>query len=92
VFKPDMKVTALEPDRVVRWRCVGGEENWRDNDFSFELIDEGELTRLMFRQDYARELDDVTYGEFNYNWGYYLTSLKTLCETGAGFPFGRGRG
>jgi steroid delta-isomerase-like uncharacterized protein len=88
VFKPDMRVGALEPGRLVKWTCVGGEENWQDNGFSFELSDDGQLTRLMFRQEYARELDDKTYGEFNYNWGYYLTSLKALCETGTGKPFG----
>jgi steroid delta-isomerase-like uncharacterized protein len=88
VFKPEMRVVDLQPGRLVKWTCVGGEERWRDNGFSFELSDEGQATRLMFRQEYARELDDTTYGEFNYNWGYYLTSLKSLCETGTGRPFG----
>jgi uncharacterized protein YndB with AHSA1/START domain len=89
VFKPEMRVDALEPDRTVRWTCVGGEPNWHDNVFIFDLTEGNELTTLMFRQEYARELDDRTYGEFNYNWGYYLTSLKSLCETGTGAPFGR---
>lgn len=89
VFKPEMRVDALEPDRTVRWTCIGGEPNWLDNVFVFDLTVDKGLTTLMFRQEYARELDDRTYGEFNYNWGYYLTSLKSLCETGTGAPFGR---
>ena len=38
-------------------------------------------------QDYGRELDDEAYGRFNFNWGYYLQSLKEFSETGTGFPF-----
>jgi hypothetical protein len=30
------------------------EPNWLDNAFSFELSDDGELIRLMFRQEYSR--------------------------------------
>jgi hypothetical protein len=36
--------------------------------------------------EYARELDDVNYGIYNYNWAYYLESLRKLCETGKGEP------
>jgi steroid delta-isomerase-like uncharacterized protein len=86
-FKPDMRVDVLQSEQLVKWTCVGGEKDWADNTFSFELSRDGETTRLTFRQEYARELDDTTYGEFNYNWGYYLTSLKLLCETGVGRPF-----
>ncbi len=27
------------------------------------------------------------YGNYNFNWGWYLASLKRLCETGQGNPF-----
>ena len=85
-FNPDMEITALEPDRRVEWRCVGGHDNWRDNTFSFALDERDGGTGLMFVQHYARELDDETYGNYNYNWGFYLLSLKKLCETGSGTP------
>jgi hypothetical protein len=38
-------------------------------------------------QGYARELSDEVYGIYNFNWGYYLNSLKLFCEKGAGVPF-----
>lgn len=86
-FHPDMEQTALEPDRLVRWTCVGGHDNWQDNTFEFRLeLRDGE-TLLLFRQEYAQELGDETYGTYNFNWGYYLHSLKQLCETGKGTPF-----
>ncbi|MCQ3973757.1 MAG: SRPBCC domain-containing protein [Anaerolineae bacterium] len=86
-FNPDMKVIQLDPDRTVHWQCVGGHDNWLDNTFSFELSDKGENTLLLFTQLYARELSDEVYGTYNFNWGYYLDSLKAYCETGSGKPF-----
>ncbi len=29
-------------------------------------------------------------GTANFNWGYYLDSLRLLCETGCGKPFRSG--
>jgi len=42
---------------------------------------------LKFTQIYANELDDVSYGIYNYNWGYYLDSLREYLEDGKGKPF-----
>jgi hypothetical protein len=36
---------------------------------------------------HAGELSDETYGTYNFNWGYYLNSLKQRCDTGVGTPF-----
>lgn len=82
-----MKQTALTPDRLVKWRCVGGHADWRDNTFPFALEERAGETQLMFRQEYAQELSNEVYGTYNFNWGYYLGSLKQLCETGTGTPF-----
>lgn len=86
-FHPDMKVTNLNEDTLVEWECVSGHDNWQDNIFSFELRSEGNTTKLMFNQIYAQELSDEIYGTYNYNWGYYLNSLKKFCETGTGVPY-----
>ena len=65
-----------------------GHEPWKDNTFRFELfrLDDGR-TRLRFWQHYAVELEDDYYGIYNFNWGYYLESLRLLCTTGTGKPF-----
>jgi len=44
-------------------------------------------TRLRFTQDYAVELSDDDYGIYNFNWGYYLESLRLLLTTGTGQPY-----
>jgi hypothetical protein len=66
---------------------VSGHEPWRHNTFRFELADHDAGTRLRFWQDYAVELSDDAYGIYNFNWGYYLESLRLLCTTGIGKPF-----
>ena len=86
-FNPDMKVTNAHSNQLVEWRCVAGHENWQDNTFSFEVREVNGETDLMFVQVYAQELSDEVYGTYNFNWGYYLQSLKLLCETGKGTPF-----
>jgi uncharacterized protein YndB with AHSA1/START domain len=86
-FGPQMKPAGLEPGRLVQWTCVGGHANWQDNTFTFGLEARNNETMVMFVQEYAQELSDEVYGIYNFNWGYYLNSLKQLCEKGAGTPF-----
>ncbi len=86
-FSADMQITRLEEPTRVEWKGVGGEPLWKDNTFSFELDDRGDRTMLMFTQDYAGAISDEEFGRFNFNWGYYLGSLKQYCETGEGYPF-----
>ncbi len=87
VFHPQMRQTALEKHRLVGWLCVGGHDNWQDNAFRFSLDERAGETLLRFEQQYAQELPDEVYGTYNFNWGYYLNSLKQFCETGMGTPF-----
>ena len=87
-FNPVMEIAKIEPDSELDWRCVGGHGPWDDNTFRFRVVslDDGR-TRLRFWQDYAVELSDDAYGVYNFNWGYYLESLRLLCATGSGKPF-----
>lgn len=86
-FNPHMKQTRLKEAEVVEWRCIGGHANWQDNTFTFALRPIDDETSLLFVQQYAQELDDDTYGTYNFNWGYYLESLKSFCEQSVGKPF-----
>jgi uncharacterized protein YndB with AHSA1/START domain len=87
-FNPVMQVVEAVDPRLLRWRCVRGHPNWQDNTFTFELValPDGR-TRLRFTQDYAVELSDDDYGIYNFNWGYYLESLRELLTTGTGRPY-----
>jgi uncharacterized protein YndB with AHSA1/START domain len=85
-FNPDMEITELAQARAVGWRCVDGHEPWAGSTFRFELVNYGNGTRLRFWQHCARELDDDHFATYNFNWGYYLESLRLYCETGTGRP------
>jgi uncharacterized protein YndB with AHSA1/START domain len=87
-FNPVMEITEIKDGSTLRWRCVDGHDNWTNNTFQFELLAfEDGRTRLRFSQYYAVELSDDDYGIYNFNWGYYLESLRLLCSTGVGKPF-----
>jgi uncharacterized protein YndB with AHSA1/START domain len=87
VFNPDMEIFLMEePSRVI-WKCVGGHDPWHGSEFHFDIEDLGERrSRLVFKQTYGKPIDDVNYGIYNFNWGYYLQSLKDYVETGSGRP------
>ncbi len=87
-FNPVMEIVALEEGRQLEWRCVAGHQPWDNGTFRFEIVDlDDGRTKLRFWQDYAVELSDDAYGVYNFNWGYYLESLRLLCTIGAGKPF-----
>ena len=85
-FNPQMRVTELVPGALVAWECVGGHEPWAANTFRFELAGQDGGTLVRFWQYYARELSDDAYGNYNFNWGYYLESLRLLTSAGTGKP------
>ncbi len=86
-FDPAMRVTALEPGSRVAWELAGGHPNWEGSTFEFRLEGNDAGTLLRFWQYYGRKLSDDDFGIYNYNWAYYLESLRLLCETGQGKPF-----
>jgi uncharacterized protein YndB with AHSA1/START domain len=87
-FNPVMEIVNLDGGTSLTWRCTEGHQNWDDNTFDFELVSLADgRTRLRFTQNYAVELSDDDYGVYNFNWGYYLESLRLLCTTGNGKPF-----
>ena len=86
-FNPDMLVTTEQEPSLVEWRCVSGHDPWQDSTFRFEIVEAASGSLLRFTQGYSIEVSDDAFGIYNFNWGYYLQSLKDFCETGAGKPF-----
>lgn len=89
-FNPEMDVIAARESEHVCWRCISGNELWRGSTLSFDLRRAEEGTELLFEHEYAQDLETRAFGEFNYNWAYYLRSLKQYCERGTGMPFDPG--
>ena len=81
-----MRIARLEPYRRVSWECLEGDAEWIGTTFTFELDPLSDGTRLRFTHGNWREATDF-FASCNYNWGYYMRSLKSYCETGDGTPF-----
>jgi uncharacterized protein YndB with AHSA1/START domain len=86
-FHPVMRVTRRDEPRALEWALEGGHEPWNGSRFVFELAEANGGTSLLFRMTYGQELPDEQYGVYNFNWAYYLDSLRLLCEEGTGKPF-----
>jgi uncharacterized protein YndB with AHSA1/START domain len=72
------EVLEVDPPRLLRCRWSGA---FGDTVVAFELTPtiagtRLRLERLRFWQEYAVELSDDAYGIYNFNWGYYLESLR----------------
>lgn len=73
--------------RSLRWQCREGADDWTDSSIRFELQRRDRGTLILFEHEFARAVEREAFGRYNFNWAYYLQSLKALCETGQGFPF-----
>jgi uncharacterized protein YndB with AHSA1/START domain len=85
-YRTAMRVAVLDPPRRVEWECVAGDEEWVGTRVVFGLEPKGDQTLVRFLHGGWRQATDF-FASCNYNWGYYLTSLKSYCETGHGTPF-----
>lgn len=86
VFNPQMKVLASEPGKEVKWECIDGHEPWLGNIITFLITAQADGSQLHFTHEYTSPIAEEDYGYYNFNWGYYLNSLKDYCETGEGSP------
>jgi uncharacterized protein YndB with AHSA1/START domain len=86
-FHPVMRVTERDEPHVLEWAIESGHEPWTGSRFRFDLQERDGTTAVLFRMSYGQELSDEQYGVYNFNWGYYLESLRLLCQEGSGRPF-----
>jgi uncharacterized protein YndB with AHSA1/START domain len=81
-----MRVDDAQPNRAVRWRCVGGPDEWVGTDVEFDLTTEGDETVVMFRHAHWREPVAFMH-HCATKWGYFLLSLKAGLEGDKSTPF-----
>ncbi len=83
-----MEVARLDPGTQVRWRCVGGADEWIGTTLTFDLADGDDGTVVLFTHADWRSPSDFM-AHCSARWAYFLLSLKQLAETGTGTPFPR---
>jgi uncharacterized protein YndB with AHSA1/START domain len=81
----DMEVVDLEPGERVRWRVVGGPDEWIGTTVDFDLAQVDGHTIVRFAHRGWREPVEFMH-HCSTKWGSYLLSLKALVETGEGRP------
>ncbi len=82
----DMEVVERTPNRQVRWRCVGGPEEWVGTNLTFEVKPLGDETALVFTHADWREPVEFMH-HCSTKWAYYLLGLKAGLEGGDATPF-----
>ncbi len=82
------KVVALGAPHRILWECVDSDQEWIGTTLSFDIEQRQKSTAVTLKHSNWRELTEF-YRACNYNWAWFLYSLKLYCETGEGIPFQR---
>jgi uncharacterized protein YndB with AHSA1/START domain len=80
-----MKVTRLDTNKRVDWVCLDGDPQWIGTNVSFELEEKDGNTGLLFTHGNWKEAT-LFFASCSYNWGFYMNSLRELCNKGKGTP------
>lgn len=81
-----MHVERLEPGQAVEWAVAEpAPPEWDGTRVTWELAPSEQGTSLRFGHRGWQSVEG-SFASINYNWAYYLTSLKQYLETGEGFP------
>ena len=81
-----MKITRLTENRLIVWDVIDSDPEWIGTVISFALEEKNGATVITLKQEKWREVTDF-YRSCNYNWGFFLLSLKSYCEKGKGMPY-----
>ncbi len=83
---PVMEVLELCPHELVKWKCVGGEEEWKETILTFEIEERDGVSDLFFAQS-GWEDQSSFYAHCNTKWALFMLSLKEFCQSGHGHPY-----
>jgi len=79
------ELSKLVPNEEVVWRFRSGPEEWVGTDVTFQLVQRGPYTVVVFGHRNWREAKEFT-AHCSMKWATFLLSLRQLLETGAGLP------
>ena len=85
-FNPQLRITEIESPSCLTWEGVAGHDAWGATTLRFQLDRIGGGTMVSFWHQMGADRSDDAVASANFNWGYYLDSLRLLCETGRGQP------
>jgi uncharacterized protein YndB with AHSA1/START domain len=80
-----LKVTELDPGRLVRWEVLDGPAEWVGTGIRWDLRQDGDWTIVLLTHQGWREPVEFMH-HCSTKWATHLLSLKQLVETGTGSP------
>lgn len=80
-----MQVVETVPEKLVRWRCISGPEEWVGTEVSFALSWRDDQTFLLFKHAGWREPVEFMH-HCSTKWATFLLSLRDLLESSKGRP------
>jgi uncharacterized protein YndB with AHSA1/START domain len=81
----DMKVVEMNPKKVVKWKCVGGPDEWIGTDLTFALESkEGQTFVIFTHAGWKKPVEFMHH--CSTKWATFLLSLKNWIERGEGRP------
>lgn len=80
-----LRVSELIPNERVVWDVEGGPPDWDNTQISWTISEHDGQTMLDFAHR-GLDVDEGRLGSINYNWGWYVISLKFYLEKGEGMP------
>jgi uncharacterized protein YndB with AHSA1/START domain len=89
-FNPQLRITEIYPPSLVAWEGVSGHDAWGTTTIRFQLDSVDDGTKVRFWHQMGPDVSEDAFASANFNWGYYLDSLRLVCETGRGKPYQSG--
>ncbi|MEK6222406.1 MAG: SRPBCC domain-containing protein [Chloroflexota bacterium] len=81
----EFSVDELDANHKVVWSLKNGPPDWLNTKITWTLTEEEGKTLVYFAHTGFANMEG-NFAGVNYNWGWYLTSLKFYIEKGAGTP------
>ncbi len=81
-----MKIEELIPNKKVVWHCIDSDAEWIGTMISFDIGEKNGKSFITLRHMNWKEVTPF-YRSCNYNWTFFLYSLKCYCEDGEGIPY-----
>ena len=80
-----LRLAQLIPNKKIVWAVEGGPPDWADTTITWTLSEnEGQTMLHLAHRGFAST--EGNFASVNYNWGWYVTSLKFYLEKGKGMP------
>lgn len=81
----ELKIVELVAGQKVVWEITASPPEWENTTITWSLAEENGMTTVDFAHTGFASMEGSFPG-INYNWGWYLTSLKFYLEKGEGMP------